>query len=356
MKLDLLPLALPGIPDNTRPIVIAGPCSAETEEQVMDAARALAANGIKIFRAGIWKPRTKYGTFEGVGPEGLKWLQRVKEETGMLISTEVANPEHVEECLKAGLDLLWIGARTTSSPFAVQAVADVLKGSDIPVLVKNPVNPELELWIGALERLNAAGVKRLGALHRGFSRYEKHIYRNHPEWEIPIELGRRIPELPVFCDPSHIGGKRELIAPISQYALDLNFNGLMIESHCNPDAAWSDAKQQLTPDSLDFILKSLVIRNVNENTDYLRVLRKQIDECDDSLIELLARRMHICREIGQYKKENGMTILQTGRYTEILERRGEQGVANGMDADFIKKVFDAIHSESVSQQSKILHN
>lgn len=321
----------------------------------METARQLAARGIKIFRAGIWKPRTKPGGFEGVGVDGLPWLKEVKQETGMYVSTEVATAKHVFEALKAGIDILWIGARTAANPFAMQEIADALKGVDIPVLVKNPVNPDLELWIGALERINQAGLKRLAAIHRGFSAYDKRIYRNLPQWHIPIELRRRIPNLPILCDPSHIGGKRELVAPLCQQAMDLGFDGLIVESHCNPDCAWSDAAQQVTPDILDYILNLLVIRETNQSTENLNELRKQIDECDDDLIQVLAKRMRVAREIGTYKKEHGMTILQTGRYNEILEKRGSQGALCGMDADFIKKVFEAIHEESVRQQMEIIN-
>jgi len=354
MELELQPLALPGVPEE-RPIVIAGPCSAETEEQVMSTAHSLANRGTKIFRAGIWKPRTKPGGFEGIGVDGLACMKRVKEETGMLVSTEVATAKHVYECLKAGIDILWIGARTTANPFAVQEIADALKGVDIPVLVKNPVNPDLELWIGALERINGAGLKRLGAIHRGFSSYDKKIYRNLPQWHIPIELRRRIPELPIFCDPSHIGGKRELVAPLCQQAMDLGFDGLIVESHCNPDAAWSDASQQVTPDVLNYILDLLVIREGKQSTESLSELRNQIDECDNQIIEVLAKRMRVCREIGTFKKEHDMTILQTGRYNEILDKRGAQGALCGMGSEFIKKVFEAIHEESVRQQMEIIN-
>ncbi len=354
MELELKPILLPGVEDK-RPIVIAGPCSAETEEQVMSTAKELADKGIKIFRAGIWKPRTKPGGFEGVGVDGLAWLKTVKQETGMYVSTEVATAKHVYESLKAGMDMLWIGARTTANPFAVQEIADALKGVDIPVLIKNPVNPDLELWIGALERVHNAGLQRLGVIHRGFSSYDKKIYRNLPQWHIPIELRRRIPSLPIICDPSHIGGKRELIAPISQQAMDLGFNGLIVESHCNPDCAWSDAAQQVTPDVLDYILNLLVIRKEVQSTENLSQLRKQIDECDNNLIQELAKRMRIAREIGLFKKEHGMTILQTGRYSEILEKRGSQGALCGMDAEFVKKVFEAIHEESVRQQMEVIN-
>ena len=354
MELKLKPLNLPGI-ENKRPLVIAGPCSAETEEQVMATAKALAKNDIKIFRAGVWKPRTKPGGFEGNGEKALPWLKRVKEETGMLIATEVATPKHVEASLNAGVDILWVGARTTANPFAVQELADSLRGIDVPVLVKNPVNPDLELWIGALERINQAGLERLGAIHRGFSSYDKKIYRNLPMWQIPIELRRRIPALPLICDPSHIGGRRDLIAPLCQQAMDLGMDGLIIESHCNPDEAWSDASQQVTPDILDYILGLLVVRDTKQSTESLSALRKQIDQYDDQLIELLAKRMRVSREIGMFKKEHDMTVLQTGRYTEILEKRGAQGALCGIGADCIKEIFEAIHEESVRQQLEIIN-
>ena len=352
--MELESILLPGI-EAKRPIVIAGPCSAETREQVMETAQQLASKGVKIFRAGIWKPRTKPGGFEGVGVEGLSWLKEVKQETGMYVSTEVATAKHVYEALKQNIDILWIGARTSANPFAVQEIADALKGVDIPVLIKNPVNPDLDLWIGALERIHNAGLKRLGAIHRGFSTYDKKIYRNLPQWHIPIELHRRMPNLPIFCDPSHIGGKRELIAPISQQAMDLNFDGLIIESHCNPDCALSDASQQITPDILDYILNILVIRKETQSTENLSELRRQIDDCDNSLIETLSKRMRISREIGTFKKEHDMTILQTGRYDEILAKRGAQGAECGMDAEFVKLVFEAIHEESIRQQMEVLN-
>lgn len=353
MELELEKLQLPS--DNERPYVIAGPCSAETEEQVMTTAQQLADKGCHIFRAGVWKPRTKPGGFEGNGEKALPWMARVKKETGMLISTEVATPEHVELALKYGMDILWVGARTSANPFAMQALADSLRGVDIPVLVKNPVNPDLELWIGALERINQAGIKHLGAIHRGFSSYDKKIYRNLPMWQIPIELHRRIPGLPVFCDPSHIGGSRELVAPLCQQAMDLGFDGLIVESHCDPDCAWSDAKQQVTPDVLDYILSLLVVRDKAVTTEGIVQLRKQIDELDNQLMELLSKRMRVCREIGQYKKEHNMTVLQTTRYNEILDKRGAQGSLCGMDADFVKRVFEEIHEESVRQQMEIIN-
>lgn len=353
MELDLLPLNLPS--DNEKLTVIAGPCSAETEEQVIETARQLAYKGCHIFRAGVWKPRTKPGGFEGNGEAALPWLKRVKEETGMLTSTEVATPEHVELALKYDIDILWVGARTSANPFAMQAIADSLQGVDIPVLVKNPVNPDLELWIGAMERINQAGVKRIAAIHRGFSSYDKKIYRNLPMWQIPIELRRRIPELPIFCDPSHIGGRRELIAPLCQQAIDLGFDGLIIECHCDPDKAWSDAKQQITPDILDYILGLLVIRDQSVTTEGISALRKQIDDLDNQLMELLSKRMRVCREIGHYKKEHNMTVLQTSRYNEILNKRGAQGSLCGMDPNFIKTIFEAVHEESVRQQIEIIN-
>ncbi|GHV14043.1 cytochrome c4 [Bacteroidia bacterium] len=352
MKLDSI--LLPGI-DPKRPLVIAGPCSAETEEQVMKTAKQLAADGVKILRAGIWKPRTKPGGFEGVGSEGLAWLKKVKQETGMYVSTEVATQKHVYEALKFGIDLLWVGARTTANPFAVQEIAEALQGVDIPVLVKNPVNPDLELWIGALERLSNVGITKLGAIHRGFSSYDKKIYRNLPQWHIPIELKRRIPDLPLLCDPSHIGGKRDLILPLSQQAMDLNYEGLIIETHCDPENAWSDASQQVTPDRLKEILETLVIRDRKQSTEDLSDLRKQIDELDDQLLELLAKRMRVSCEIGTFKKEHNMTVVQTGRYDEILNTRIAQAEAMNMNADFIRTILEAIHEESVRQQVVILN-
>ena len=353
MELELEKLNLPS--DNERPIVIAGPCSAETEEQVMGTARELARKGCHMFRAGVWKPRTKPGGFEGNGEKALPWMKQVKEETGMLTATEVATPEHVELALKYGIDILWVGARTSANPFAMQALADSLRGVDVPVFVKNPVNPDLELWIGAMERINPAGIKKMAAIHRGFSSYDKKIYRNLPMWQIPIELHRRIPELPIICDPSHIGGSRELIAPLCQQAMDLGFDGLIVESHCSPDKAWSDAKQQVTPEVLDYILSLLVIRDETSTTEGISQLRKQIDDLDNQLMELLAKRMRVCREIGQYKKEHNMTVLQAARYNEILEKRGAQGALCGMDAQFVAKVFEGIHEESVRQQIEIIN-
>lgn len=354
---DIQPITFEGI-DINRPIVIAGPCSAETEEQVVQTAHALADNGIKIFRAGIWKPRTKPGGFEGVGETGLPWLARVKQETGMAVATEVATRAHVEAALATGIDLLWIGARTSANPFAMQEIADTLKehNANVAVFVKNPVNPDLELWIGALQRIYGAGIRRLGAIHRGFSAYGKHLYRNPPQWRLPIELRRRYPELPIICDPSHIGGKRELVAPISQQALDMGFDGLIIESHCDPDCALSDKSQQITPDVLNYILNTLVIRDDNQSTENLSILRQQIDRLDNELIEILGKRMEVSRDIGQYKKEHRMQILQTSRYDDILNTRVKLAQQMGMSGEFMRTVYSAIHEESVRQQIEVFNN
>ena len=350
---DLQPINLPGL-DPRRPLVIAGPCSAETEEQVIETARELAAEGFKLFRAGLWKPRTKPGGFEGVGVEGIAWLQRVKRETGMYTATEVATRKHVLAAIEGGIDMIWIGARTTANPFAMQEIADALRGHDIPVLVKNPVSPDLELWIGGVERIYNAGIRRLGVIHRGFTSIDKSLYRNHPMWAIPIELHRRLPRLPIFCDPRHIGGKRELIAPLSQQAMDLGFDGLIIEAHCSPDCAWSDKAQQVTPEALAYIIRNLVIRDESITTESLTELRSQIDKLDDQLLELLSRRMRVSRDIGQYKKEHNMPVLQTQRYEELLARRAGQAGQMGMDREFMRTVLQAIHEESIRQQMEVL--
>ena len=274
----------------------------------------------------------------------------------MLESTEVAKPENVELCLKYGIDILWVGARTAANPFAMQDLADALKGVDVPVFVKNPVNPDLELWIGAMERINQAGIKRMAAIHRGFSSFDKKIYRNLPMWQIPMELHRRIPTLPIICDPSHIGGRRELIAPLCQQAMDLGFDGLLVESHCSPDEAWSDAKQQVTPEVLDYILSLLIVRDEHVTTEGITLLRKQVDELDNELMNLLSKRMRVCREIGQYKKEHNMTVFQANRYSEILDKRGAQGALLGMSPEFIAQVFEHVHEESVRQQVEIINH
>ncbi len=354
MTLDLQPLRIPA--EDVRPFVLAGPCSAETEEQVMTTAHQLSEKGCRMFRAGAWKPRTKPGSFEGHGAPALVWLTQVKAETGMLVATEVATAEHVELCLKYGIDILWLGARTTANPFAVQAIADALQGVDIPLLVKNPINPDIELWIGTLERLNKAGIKRLAAVHRGFSSYDEKIYRNLPMWTIPIELHRRYPALPIICDPSHIGGRRELIAPLCQQAMDLGFNGLIVEAHHAPDEAWSDAAQQVTPAVLNDILQHLKIRSQTVSTESINELRRQLDNLDDQLMNLLSQRMRICREIGLYKKEHNMTVLQAQRYSDILTKRGTQSRQCGMSADFAAQLYKLIHEESVRQQIEIVNN
>ena len=323
----------------------------------MGVARKLATQGCRIFRAGVWKPRTKPGSFEGNGVCVMPWLQRVKAETGMLIATEVAIPEHVEQCLRYGIDLVWIGARTSANPFAMQALADSLRETDIPVLVKNPVNPDIELWIGAFERLNQAGVRRLGAIHRGFCNYGEKFYRNAPMWPIPIELRRRCPQLPILCDPSHIGGRRDLIAPLSQQAMDLGFDGLIVESHCHPDDAWSDAKQQVTPATLQTILSNLIVRDPEgTGSSRLQQLRGDIDEIDRQLMSLLAQRMRVCRDIGQYKKEVNMTVLQADRYENLLRERREQARQCGFGPEAAARIFELIHEESIRQQLAIVND
>lgn len=335
------------------PTILAGPCSAESEEQVLETARRLADQGVRIFRAGIWKPRTKPGGFEGVGAPGLAWLQWVKRETGMLLATEVATRDHVGEALKAGIDILWIGARTTVNPFAVQEIADALRGHDVPVLVKNPVNPDLELWIGAFERLRRAGLHRLGAIHRGFSSGGKSTYRNEPLWDIPLELRRRLPELPLFCDPSHISGKRERLASLSRQALDLRFDGLMIESHYDPDTARSDAGQQLTPEALGQLLGDLLAQRTggaDTRAEEITELRSRIDLIDEQLLELLARRMSLSGKIGTYKKEHYISALQPARYRELVEKRVRLGESLNLNPAFVKEILHEIHTESVRRQ------
>ncbi|MDE6452451.1 MAG: bifunctional 3-deoxy-7-phosphoheptulonate synthase/chorismate mutase type II, partial [Odoribacter sp.] len=337
--------------DLKKPLVIAGPCSAESERQLFDTAESLKARGVNVLRAGIWKPRTRPNCFEGVGTVGLQWMQRVQQELGMKIATEVANRKHVCEALEAGMDLLWIGARTTANPFAMQEISDALKDTDIPVLVKNPVNPDVELWIGALERLSLAGVKKLGVIHRGFSVCGKSKYRNAPQWQLPIEIKRRFPGILMICDPSHISGKREYIQEIAQQAMDLGFDGLIVESHICPDMALSDAAQQVTPAALTDVLERLIVREVDtENVDYkenMDELRTRIDAIDSELLDLLADRMKISDEIGKYKKQNNITILQSGRWDNILAKVFEKGGQKGLDREFLEKVFQAIHQASI---------
>lgn len=341
------------------PLIISGPCSAESEEQMLKTAHELKAMGIKVFRAGIWKPRTRPNTFEGVGVVGLKWLKKVKEETGMLTSVEVANAQHVEQALKHDVDILWIGARTTVNPFSVQEIADALEGYDVPVMVKNPINPDLQLWIGALERINQAGITRLGAIHRGFSPLSKSEYRNEPTWEIPIELKRLIPELPLICDPSHISGNRVLIERVSQKAYDLQMNGLMIESHPDPDNALSDAKQQITPKTLGKILGRLIIRSSDtEDIDFelrLKELRNKIDKIDQEILEVMSSRMQVAEEIALHKKEHNITILQLSRYEEIMNSRIERGETLKLKGDFVKSLYELVHQNSIKIQTEIMN-
>lgn len=347
----------PGLKDK-RPFIISGPCSAESEEQTLATARELADIGIKIFRGGIWKPRTKPGGFEGVGAIGLEWLAKVRRDTGMLTATEVATASHVEMAVNSGVNVVWIGARTTANPFAVQEIADALRslGVDVPVLVKNPLNPDLDLWIGALERLYKAGIRRLGAIHRGFSAYDTHIYRNLPQWHIPIELRRRLPQLPIICDPSHIAGKRQLIEPLCQEAIDLDFNGLIIETHCCPDSALSDSAQQLTPAQLKNILEKLSYHEHKSSTEQLTELRREIDSIDNELLDILARRMAVSREIGEYKKKNDMPVFQVDRHDNIVKSRVKAASEMEMSEQFVRRLMSIVHEESVRQQLRIIRS
>ena len=340
-----------------RPLLLAGPCSAESEEQVLATASRLQKIGINVFRAGLWKPRTRPNCFEGVGEKGLKWLVKVQRLQGMKVGTEVANSHHVEECLKAGIDFLWIGARTTANPFAVQEIAESLRGTDIPVLVKNPINPDIELWIGALERLNLVGISRLGAIHRGFSAYNNLKYRNMPQWQIPIELKRRIKTLPLFCDPSHIGGKREYIQEIAQKSMDLGFDGLMIESHTSPEQALSDARQQVTPERLEQIIEHLVIRTTQVQADDMVIedLRERIDYLDNTIMETLVSRMKVIEEIGQYKKSKNLSIFQPERWEKILTHVTEEAHKNNLPQELVERVFKAIHQASIDRQTEIMN-
>ena len=349
------------LPNLKKPLVISGPCSAETEEQTLETCRRVAATGkVDVLRAGIWKPRTRPNTFEGVGTIGLEWLKKAREETGLKTAVEVANARHVEEALKYDVDILWVGARTTVNPFSVQEIADALDGTDVPVFIKNPINADLELWLGAIERIRGAGISKIGAIHRGFARYGEKQYRNAPQWQLPIELKRRMPELPLICDPSHIGGTREMIAEISQQAMDLNYEGLMIESHIDPDNALSDAKQQVTPERLNEILKGLVIRrNLGElvNPDHtIDKLRGQIDQMDGEILNMLAQRMSIAEDIGKYKKDHQVTILQSRRWNEVIERSLKKSEQLGLSKDFIERYLKAVHQESINHQNRIMNN
>jgi len=342
------------------PLIIAGPCSAESEEQVMQTAHAIAKlDKVNVFRSGIWKPRTRPGNFEGVGEQGLQWLQQVKKETGLLTTVEVANPEHVKLAIQYDIDILWIGARTTSNPFSVQELADSLKGYDKPVMVKNPINPDIQLWLGALERFQKAGIHNLAAIHRGFYPFEATTLRNIPKWEIPIELKSMCHSLPIICDPSHISGNREFIPEIAQKAMDLNMNGLMIETHINPSAALSDMNQQLTPKQLNDLLNKLIFRSISvKNNDFLSVLeslRDKIDSIDQQMLELLSQRMDVVGEIGKYKSKNEVTILQLRRWEKIINTRLKQGKKLGLSEEFIKKLLQLVHKESIQKQTEVMN-
>lgn len=343
-----------------RPILIAGPCSAETEEQVLATAHALAAQGIDLFRAGIWKPRTRPGAFEGVGKAGLRWLQRVKAETGLKVTTEVATRQHVIEVLDHGVDVLWIGARTTVNPFSVQELADALEGLDVPVLIKNPINADLKLWVGAIERIYQAGIRRIAAVHRGFSKYGEVKYRNVPLWQLPIELKILFPELQIICDHSHICGRRDLLHEVGQRALDLNFDGLMTEVHPTPDEAWSDAEQQVTPDSYRELMEELIVRRPaateREVLVHLRDLRLQIDDLDEKIIDLLGARMAVAEQIAAYKRQNNVAIYQPERWREILENGLAKGISKGLSEEFISLMLKAIHQESINHQATVMND
>lgn len=354
--LNIVPLS-DWIKTDDTPIVISGPCSAESEKQVLDTARAIAGiPNVQLFRAGIWKPRTRPGLFEGVGIEGLKWLALVKAETGLRSAVEVASPAHVQEALKYGIDVLWIGARTVVNPFSLQDLANELRGIDIPVMIKNPVNPDLNLWIGAIERIYEAGIRKIAAIHRGFYFFDKTPYRNAPMWEIPIELKRLIPQLPVICDPSHICGDRESLHDISQKALDLEMNGLMIESHISPENAFTDSHQQVTPGQLRYLIGSLIMRRERGNIEFetkLEELRSEIDKLDAELINILARRMGLIDEIGKYKRDHNITILQLKRWSNIVRDRLNAGLGSGLNQEFLQKLLEIVHNESIKRQADL---
>jgi chorismate mutase len=343
-----------------RPLIISGPCSAETEEQVLQTATRLAATGkVDVLRAGIWKPRTRPGSFEGVGTKGLPWLQQAKKVSGLPVAVEVATGKQVEDALHFDVDVLWIGARTTVNPFSVQDVADALKGADVPVLIKNPINPDLELWIGAVERVAKAGINNIGLIHRGFSSYGNTEYRNAPMWHLAIEMKRRNPGMLLINDPSHICGRRDILLDVAQKAIDLDFDGLIIESHVDPDNAWSDAKQQITPEQLGEMIGSIIWRNENISSEELHAnmekMRAQINQLDDELLQLLGQRMKVADKIGEYKKDNNITILQTNRWNAILERAFINGEKMGLSKEFVTKYFDAVHMESINHQNKVMN-
>ncbi len=346
---------------NKRPLIISGPCSAETEQQVMETAQRLAAtNKVDVLRAGIWKPRTRPGNFEGIGTKGLPWLQRAKKSTGLLTAVEVATSKQLQDALHFDVDIVWIGARTTVNPFSVQEIADALRGVDVPVLIKNPINPDLELWIGAVERVAKAGIKNIGLIHRGFSSYGNSEYRNAPMWHLAIEMKRRYPELMMINDPSHICGRRDILQEVAQKAIDLDYDGLIIESHIDPDNAWSDAKQQITPERLSELLDLIIWRKEDvQSEEYhnaLEKLRNQINHLDDELMQILGQRMKVAEKIGQFKKENNITILQTNRWNEILERAFQKGEKLGLSKEFITRYFDAVHLESINHQTRVLNS
>ena len=358
VRLDITPLSA-WLTSDEQPLVIAGPCSAESEEQILSTARELAKiPQVRVFRAGIWKPRTRPSSFEGVGKIGLQWLQKVKQETGLMTAIEVANPQHVKEALEFGVDILWIGARTVVNPFSVQEIAAVLKGVDIPVLIKNPLNPDIKVWLGAIERINQSGIRKIIAVHRGFSFFSRSPYRNSPMWEIPIELKRLCPDLPVFVDPSHICGEQELLLATSQKALDLEMNGLMIESHIRPHEALTDKAQQITPLRLGELLSKLIIREEYGNVEFenrLEELRSEIDKLDEELIDILSRRMMIVEEIGKYKKENNITILQLKRWSQIIHERVKAAERLGLSKEFMSKLLEALHEESIQRQTDVMN-
>ncbi|TDH28971.1 3-deoxy-7-phosphoheptulonate synthase [Segetibacter sp. 3557_3] len=346
---------------NKRPLIISGPCSAETEQQVMETAQRLAAtNKVDVYRAGIWKPRTRPGNFEGIGTKGLPWLQQAKKTTGLLTAVEVATSKQLQDALHFDVDIVWLGARTTVNPFSVQEIADALRGVDVPVLIKNPINPDLELWIGAVERVAKAGIKNIGLIHRGFSSYGNSEYRNAPMWHLAIEMKRRYPELMMINDPSHICGRRDILQEVAQKAIDLDYDGLIVESHIDPDNAWSDAKQQITPERLSEMLENIIWRKEDvQSEEYhnaLEKLRNQINHLDDELMQILGQRMKVAEKIGQFKKENNITILQTNRWNEILERAFRKGEKLGLSKEFITRYFDAVHLESINHQTRVLNS
>lgn len=360
VTIETEPIAAWGIDTAGKPLIIAGPCSAETEEQYLETVRGIAKNGYAhVLRAGVWKPRTRPGSFEGVGEPALPWLQQAKKETGLKTAIEVATPEHIELALKYDVDILWIGARTTVNPFNVQALADALKGVDVPVLIKNPVNPDLALWVGAFERIAGAGITKLGAIHRGFSNAQETKYRNSPMWQIAVEFKAMLPNIPMIGDPSHMAGKRSLLAELTQRSMDLNYDGLIIESHRNPDEAWSDASQQLTPDALGEMLAGIEFRNETYGSDFhdeLERLRNRLDNLDRELLEVLASRMSVVEQLGEYKRDNNVAVLQLNRWNQVHESRSEWGNSLGLYGETVEELFKLIHMESIRKQTEVMNN